>query len=157
VRTHLLDRAKVYILAGDEVVVSKAGKKTHGLGRFYSSLAQRRIAGVSFLALSLVDVEKRRAYPLLVEQRRPVTQEKASKPAEKRGRGRPKGSKNHAKAAPALSAELTQLSQAEAKQLPLHQQKVDLARLGLEHSTTFSPLFEEKVITLKTGAATDAP
>jgi putative transposase len=107
--THLLERDKPYILAADEVVVSKAGKKTHGLGRFYSSLAQRPIPGVSFLAVSLVDVEKRRSYPLLVEQRRPVQRQKPSAPTEKRGRGRPKGSKNHAKAAPILSAELRQL------------------------------------------------
>src|SRR5437773_1293437 len=29
-----------YILAGDEVVVSKAGKKTYGLDRFFSGLEQ---------------------------------------------------------------------------------------------------------------------
>lgn len=109
VRVHLLDHEKAYILAGDEVVVSKAGKETHGVGRFYSSLAQRPIPGVSFLALSLVDVEKRRAYPLLVEQRVPVKRVDKGQPAVKRGRGRPKGSKNHAKAAPILSAELTHL------------------------------------------------
>lgn len=108
--THLLDGGREYILAGDEVVVSKADKKTHGLGRFYSSLAQRPIPSVAFLAVSLVDVEKRRSYPLLVEQRRPVKRETASQPAEKRGRGRPKGSKSHAKAVPVLSVELTQLS-----------------------------------------------
>jgi hypothetical protein len=108
---HLLDGGHEYLLAADEVVVSKAGKKTHGLGRFYSSLAQRPIPAVSFLALSVVDVEQRRAYPLLLEQRSPVKQPTPSEPGEKRGRGRPKGSKNHAKAAPALSAELTQLSQ----------------------------------------------
>ena len=34
VRVHLLDRDGVYFLAGDEVVVSKVGKMTHGLGRF---------------------------------------------------------------------------------------------------------------------------
>jgi hypothetical protein len=110
VRAHLLDGGKAYMLAADEVVVSKAGKKTHGLGRFYSSLAQRPIPGVSFLAVSLVDVATRRSYPLLVEQRSPVKPATPSKPAEKRGRGRPKGSRNHTKAAPALSAELTQLS-----------------------------------------------
>jgi putative transposase len=108
---HLLDADRRYIMAADEVVVSKSGKKTHGLGRFYSSLAQRAIPGVSFLAVSLVDVEKRRSYPVLVEQRRPVQRQKAHAPAEKRGRGRPKGSKNHAKAAPSLSAELTQLGE----------------------------------------------
>jgi putative transposase len=100
-------------LAGDDVVVSKAGKKTHGVGRFYSSIAQRPIPSLSFLALSLIDVEQRRSYPLAIAQHLPAV--KAAKttesvtPAAKRGRGRPKGSKNHAKGAPILSAELTLL------------------------------------------------
>jgi len=72
VRVHLLDPNGVYLLAGDEVVVSKAGKTTHGLGRFYSSLAQRPIPGLSFLVISLIDVAQRRSYPLQVEQRCPL-------------------------------------------------------------------------------------
>lgn len=106
VRVHLLKSEGEYVLAGDEVVVSKAGKMTHGLGRFYSSLAQRPIPGLSFLALSLVDVQQRRSYPLRVEQRLPVKSTETTAPAPKRGRGRPKGSKNHVKAAPTLTAEL---------------------------------------------------
>lgn len=106
VRVHLLDPQGEYVLAGDEVVVSKAGKQTHGLGRFYSSIAQRPIPGLSFFALSLVDIQQRRAYPLSVQQRLPVTTGQRVSPAPKRGRGRPKGSKNHAKAIPVLSPEL---------------------------------------------------
>ena len=34
-KTHVLRSDGRYLLAGDEVVVSKAGKKTHGVGRFY--------------------------------------------------------------------------------------------------------------------------
>ena len=34
IRTPLLDSNGIYLLAGDDVVVSKAGKKTHGVGRF---------------------------------------------------------------------------------------------------------------------------
>jgi len=59
------------MLAGDEVVVSKADKQRHGLGRFYSSIAQRPVPGLSFFALSLVDVQQWRAYPLSVHQRFP--------------------------------------------------------------------------------------
>jgi hypothetical protein len=110
VQVHLLDGDGVYLLAGDEVVVSKAGKTTHGLGRFYSSLAQRPIPAVSFWALSLVDVKQRRSYPLRVEQRLPVKAAEKVTPAPKRGRGRPQGSKNHAKTAPMLSPELTLLA-----------------------------------------------
>jgi putative transposase len=91
-------------------VVSKAGKLTHGVGRFYSSLAQRPIPGLSFLALSLVDVQQRRSYPLRVEQRLPGKRVETVVPAPKRGRGRPKGSKNHAKAAPTLTPELRLLA-----------------------------------------------
>lgn len=109
-RTHLLAHDGVYLLAGDEVVVSKAGKSTHGLGRFYSSIAQRPIPGLSFLALSLVDVGQRRAYPLRVAQRLPAQAPDPVTPAPKRGRGRPKGSKNHAKPTPVLSAELLLLA-----------------------------------------------
>jgi len=110
VRTPLLDPNGVYLLAGDEVVVSKAGKSTHGLGRFYSSLAQRPIPGLSFLALSLVDVAQRRSYPLRLAQRLPAQAVEPAAPAPKRPRGRPKGSKNHAKARPVLTPELTVLA-----------------------------------------------
>src|SRR5687767_2760911 len=37
-REHLCRAGDTYLLAGDEVVVSKAGKQTHGLDRFFSSL-----------------------------------------------------------------------------------------------------------------------
>ncbi len=40
IQTHLLGSSGPYLLAGDEVVVSKAGQQTHGVGRFYSGLAQ---------------------------------------------------------------------------------------------------------------------
>src|SRR5574341_291688 len=65
---HLYQAGGVYLLVGDEVVVSKAGKKTYGLARFYSSLAGKAVPGLSFLCLALVNVEERRAYPLQVEQ-----------------------------------------------------------------------------------------
>lgn len=68
VQTHLLEPDGEYLLAGDEVVISKAGTTTHGRGRFYSSLAQRPINSVSFMAVSLIDVQARRSYLLQVEQ-----------------------------------------------------------------------------------------
>src|SRR5664279_2492456 len=43
-----------YIIAGDEVVDSKAGKKTYGLDRFFSGVQQQVIPALSFFALSLV-------------------------------------------------------------------------------------------------------
>ena len=51
---HLWQTADEYFIAGDEVVVSKAGKTTHGLDRFFSGVEQKVIPGLSFFALSLV-------------------------------------------------------------------------------------------------------
>jgi hypothetical protein len=106
-KAHVIKEDRRYLLAGDEVVVSKSGKKTHGLGRFYSSLAGKSIPSLSFLSIALLDLEEGRAYPLQVEQMmpQPKTQE-GGPPASPKPRGRPKGSKNHVKAKPILSADL---------------------------------------------------
>jgi len=110
IQTHLLGSSGPYLLAGDEVVVSKAGKQTHGVGRFYSGLAQRVIPGISFLAVSLIDVEKRQSYPLQIEQLLPhQAPDKPATPPEKRPPGRPKGRKNYEKPPPQLTPELTGL------------------------------------------------
>jgi len=110
IQTHLLGSSGPYLLAGDEVVVSKAGKQTHGVGRFYSGLAQRVIPGISFLAVSLIDVEKRQSYPLQIEQLLPhQAPDKPATPPEKRPPGRPKGRKNYEKPPPQLTPELTSL------------------------------------------------
>lgn len=103
VRRYLLQSAHEYVLAGDETVVTKAGKQTHGLDRFFSSIYGRPVPGLAFFVLSLVSVQERRSYPLLVEQRIRTEEEKQAarskqKPkkrsAGKQKPGRPKGSKN---------------------------------------------------------------
>jgi DDE superfamily endonuclease len=110
-KTHVLRSGGCYLLAGDEVVVSKAGKKTHGVGRFYSGLAQRVIPSISLLALSLIDVEEGRSYPLHIQQLLPTSSDAENKVASpKRPRGRPKGSQNYVKPTPVLSAVLRLLS-----------------------------------------------
>ena len=53
-----------YIAAGDEVVFGKAGKETYGLGRFFSSVQNRSIAGLSFFTFSVSDVNKRQSYTI---------------------------------------------------------------------------------------------
>ncbi|MEO0597956.1 MAG: transposase [Chloroflexota bacterium] len=112
VKVHVVKPEGVYLLAGDEVVISKAGDKTHGRGRFYSSLARRPISSVSFMAVSLIDVQARCSYPLQVEQRQPpVAVEAAVEPPVKRQRGRPRGSKNHVKPIPKLTSDLMLLQQ----------------------------------------------
>jgi putative transposase len=67
-REQLWHHGDTYVLAGDETVVSKAGKHTHGLDRFFSSIYGKAIPGVSFFTLSLVSEQDRHAYPISVEQ-----------------------------------------------------------------------------------------
>ena len=102
-----------YIAAGDEVVFSKAGKETFGLGRFFSSLQQRVIPGLSFFVFSVIDVQERQSYPIQVVQLVKPEGEKAkqekTKPAKKRAVGRPKGRQNKKEEKPRLSAELLRI------------------------------------------------
>ena len=84
---------KEVILVADESTVSKSGKKSYGLGYFYSGLQNRPIKGISFLSFSLVDVESRRAYPLFTKQMKKQKKEESKKEPKKKV-GRPKGSKN---------------------------------------------------------------
>lgn len=98
-----------YIAAMDEVVEGKSGKLTYGLSRFYSSVAQKPVAGVCFFGLSLIDVSKRCSYFLSVKQvvytqedKKRISQQKINrKQAKARAasgqalpKGRKKGSKN---------------------------------------------------------------
>ena len=101
IKHHLLEPEDVILLNGDESVVTKAGKKTHGLGRFFSSLYGKPVPGISFFSLSLTSVKKGTSYPVLMEQ---VVKDKEAEPVKKKAkkqkskgskkRGRPKGSKN---------------------------------------------------------------
>ena len=112
-----------YIVAGDEVVVSKAGKETHGLDRFFSGLQQRVIPSLSFFAFSLVNVREERSYPLQAVQVVKSAEEKVAskikaeakkvkKTADKKKPGRPKGSKNKDKQEVVLNAELLRIQKA---------------------------------------------
>jgi signal transduction histidine kinase len=56
-----------------------------------------------------------------------------------------------------LVNDLHELSQAEAKQLPMNWQQVDVAQMVLEQSAAFSPLLEEKSIVLKIDVAPNVP
>lgn len=67
-RTHLYRAGEVYLAVGDESVISKAGKKTFGLDRFFSSIANKPIPGISFFTLALVSVSDGVSHPLLTEQ-----------------------------------------------------------------------------------------
>jgi hypothetical protein len=119
-RQHLWHAEDEYILAGDEVVVSKAGNETFGLDRVFSSLFQRAIPGLAFFAFSLIHVRERRSYPIKVEQVVRSEAEKAAckakaqirkkkKSTGKRKKGRPKGSKNKDKQQVVLNPELQRI------------------------------------------------
>jgi len=116
-RKRFLKPEHEYIIVGDEVVTSKAGKETYGVDRFFSGIQQQVIPSISVFCLSLVDVEEGRSYPLQASQIVKSAEEKAAskvkaeakkvvEPAEKKKRGRPKGSKNKDKQEVVLNPEL---------------------------------------------------
>src|SRR5919204_3236311 len=108
-RQHVYRPNDVYLLVGDEVVATKAGKLTHGLDRFFSSLYGKPVPGLAFFTFSLVRVQARRSFPLRVEQvvrsdaekaasKAKAAAKKPTAPGAQRRPGRPKGSKNTPKA-----------------------------------------------------------
>ena len=112
-----------YFIAGDEVVVSKAGKETYGLDRFFSGIQQQVIAGLSFFTFSLVNVREEQSYPMQTTQMVKSAEEKAASKAkaeakkvkqtgEKKKLGRPKGSKNKDKQEVVLNPELLRIQKA---------------------------------------------
>ena len=119
-RQHVYCPQDVYLLAGDEVVVTKAGKITHGLDRFFSSLYGKPVSGLAFFTLSLVSVQARRSFPLRVDQvvrsaaekaasKAKTDTKKAKAPRAPRRRGRPPGSTNKPKPHVTLTPELMRI------------------------------------------------
>src|SRR5688500_3294021 len=109
IRTHLVDQDDVIVASGDHVVVTKAGKQTNGLDRFFSSLYGKAVPGLCFVSLSLISVKHRKSYPALMEQVEKPSETIPSAPAQaakkkrqgqsvakakRHGGGRPKGSTN---------------------------------------------------------------
>jgi len=100
--------SKRYMLAFDEVVEGKAGKKTYGISWFYSSIMGKVIRSISHHVVSLVDTQGENSFVLHYEQTvkpdvKPKKKKKtkgskkqkhkATKVANRKA-GRPKGSKN---------------------------------------------------------------
>jgi putative transposase len=149
-RRHLYDPAEVYILAGDEVVVTKAGKHTHGLDRFFAGLYQKPVPGVAFFSLALIGTRARRAFPLRLDQvirtpaekaarRAKVAAHKAAPRAAKRPPGRPQGSRNKPKTAAPLSPELQHIQTMLQAQLRLMSGTLPLVYLTLDGHFGNSP------------------
>jgi len=98
------------IFAGDESSVTKSGKETFGLDRFYSSIQGQVVPGMCFLCISVISVKHHRSFPLVMHQlvkdelqgcskyrqKNDTSKGKSSqeKKAEAGKKGRKKGSKN---------------------------------------------------------------
>lgn len=110
--TFVFQQGQHFIAAADEVVEGKSGKLSHGLSRFYSSIAGKPIAGGCFFGLSLIEVGQRRSYFMGAQQvvynqqdqqriAEQKTKRKAGKERATQGtslpKGRKKGSKNQPK------------------------------------------------------------
>ncbi len=132
-----------YIVAGDEVVIGKAGKETYGLDRFFAGLQQRVIPGLSFFTFSLVNVREERSYPLQATQVVKSAEEKAAskakaeakkeqKSGEKKKPGRPKGSKNKDKTEVVLSPELLRIQRALKSLLEMVKNQVSLKYVAMD-------------------------
>jgi putative transposase len=152
-RQHLYQPDDVYLLAGDEVVVTKAGKHTFGLDRFFSGVYQRPVPGIAMFTLALVSTKARRAFPIRVEQvvrteaekaasKAKATAKKTQEPGPKRKPGRPKGSKNKPKAPITLSAELQRLQTLVQDQLRLIAGVIPLTYLVLDGHFGNSPALQ---------------
>jgi DDE superfamily endonuclease len=109
IRQYLLDADEVVVMSGDYVVVTKAGKTTYGLDRFFSSLYGKAVPGLCFLSLSLLSVKRRTSYPVVTEQVEKACEAAAPAQPTKQAsgpRGRPKGSKNRNRRVVELSPSL---------------------------------------------------
>lgn len=103
VKHHIWDGQSDLVLAADETIVTKAGKKTHGVDRFFSSIAGRVVPGLSFFAISVINPAQRLSSVIRLVQlsreestsgkSRPKSKKEAT-PKKKGKPGRPKGSKN---------------------------------------------------------------
>lgn len=105
-QAHAQQVGGIFLLVGDETVVTKAGKQTFGVDRFFSSIYQKSVPGLAFFGVSLVSVEEKQSTMLLFEQLakadsttkptpKPKKQRKAPAPKPPKAKGgRPKGSKN---------------------------------------------------------------
>jgi len=149
-RHHLYDPTEVYILAGDEVVITKAGKHTHGLDRFFAGLYQKPVPGLAFFSLALVGTHARRAFPLRLDQVIRTPAEQAARrakaaahaavgPGDKRRPGRPQGSRNKPKTATPLSGELQHIQTLLQAQLRLMGGTLPLIYLTLDGHFGNSP------------------
>jgi len=124
-RQHLFDPQDEYILGGDATTITKAGRGTHGIDRFFSGVLGQVVKGLEFFVFSLISIKQRKSYPLMVgqtvrseaekailKQRREERWAKRREPKKKpkKLRGRPKGVKNKEKEKLTFSLELLRIN-----------------------------------------------
>ena len=148
---HLCQNEAPHLLVADETVITKSGKRTHGLDRFFSSMADKVIPGIACFAIALVNAEQREAYPVSVEQvvrseeeiarakqeakERREKQKKKKEGTEevpKRSPGRPLGSQNKNKEEVELSPELLRIQKQLKTLLATMNGKLPLQYLALD-------------------------
>jgi putative transposase len=119
-RQYVYRPGDVYLLVGDEVVATKAGKHPYGLDRFFARLYGKPGPGLAFFTLSLVSTTQRHSFPIRVEQVVRSAAEKAASKAKaqakkrpvsrpKRHPGRPPGCPNKPKTPVTLTPELVRI------------------------------------------------
>ncbi len=122
VQSYLFNPHHEYILAGDATTVTKSGKQTHGVERFFSGIVGAVVKGLEFFVISLIDVTRRESYPLAVKQTVRSEAEKAAMGRRKKAKrsrkkkskklsGRPKGVLNKDKTKLNLSSELWRINE----------------------------------------------
>lgn len=124
VESHLFNPWHEYILAGDATTITKSGKNTFGIDRFFSGVLGIVVKGIEFFAISLLDVTTRKSYPLSVKQtirEKGETSKPKTKPLKKKKRsvtkkptnlqGRPAGVLNKDKMKLELSSELLRINE----------------------------------------------
>jgi hypothetical protein len=141
---HLYNPEGEYFLVGDESVVTKSGKETHGLDYFFAGLLNKVVKSIAVFSVALVSADERRAYPLQVEQvvrseaEKVVAKTRKAKRAKKdpntpkKKPGRLKGSKNRDKTQVALTPELLRIQKMVLKQLAMLNNLVTVLYLVLD-------------------------
>jgi len=119
---HLFNSEEEYIIGGDTTTITKAGKETHGIDRFFSGVLGQVVKGLEFTVFSLMSVKQRKSYPLGVGQTVRSEAEKAElkeqrerrwkerqKKRKRKPRGRPPGAANKAAKEAVYSREMLRI------------------------------------------------
>ena len=101
-----INKSSTFILTADNTIITKSGKKTHGLSKFYHGCHGRAVPGLSVEGMSITDVNTGDTFPLqskqYIKDENIIVPEKIKYPSV----GRPLGSKDKNKSELILSGHL---------------------------------------------------